>query len=247
MRQPLVRSYAVTHPAGTFRPPQSPDWHQLVHAEAGAIRLTTPAGSWVLPPDRAAWVAAGTDHSCTVRHRTVVRTLYLHRATGRPPLDDPVGVLELSGLARAMLLRLVARAPIHDDDPSLPAWLTVLREEVQHVAVEPLRVPMPRDPLLQAAAARVMADVGHGWTVQALAACAGTSRRTLERRWREDVSLSVAQWITRARLVTALERLAAGEPVGVVAHEVGYASHSAFGVMFRAHLGASPTDYLGPA
>lgn len=244
MRHPILRSYAVTHPAGSFRLPQTAGWDQLVHAASGTVRITTAQGSWTLPPDRAAWVRAGTEYLCAVRGGTRMRTLYIHRDAGPPLLRPRLSVLDLGPLARQLLLRLVERAPLYDS-PTTQSWLTVLREEVVPAAVAPLQLPMPDDAALRQVATAVLDNVGARWSVADVAGVAGRSRRSLERHWQQATGLPVAQWVTRARLVVALDRLAAGEPVGHVASHVGYSTQSAFGAMFRAQLGASPLQYLG--
>lgn len=78
-----------------------------------------------------------------------------------------------------------------------------------------------------------------------LAAAAGATRRTLERRFAAETGVGIAQWRQRARLAHALQLLAAGTPVTEVAVAVGYATPSAFTAMFRSRLGAPPTRYLG--
>ena len=72
----------------------------------------------------------------------------------------------------------------------------------------------------------------------------GVSRRHLERIFRADTGLSIGRYRERARLLAALPRLAAGEPVARVATDVGYATPSAFGAMFKRVLGVSPTGYF---
>ena len=73
---------------------------------------------------------------------------------------------------------------------------------------------------------------------------AGASTRTLARLFQAETGMSFGRWRQRRRLLAALERLAAGEPVTGVALDLGYASPSAFIAMFRRTLGAPPTRYL---
>jgi AraC-like DNA-binding protein len=47
-------------------------------------------------------------------------------------------------------------------------------------------------------------------------------------------------WRQRARLVRALEMLAAGEPLGTVALDLGYSTASAFIAVFREAFGCTP-------
>ena len=80
-------------------------------------------------------------------------------------------------------------------------------------------------------------------TVQA-ASLIGMSERTLNRHFQTQTGLSYSEWVRRARLLEALQRLAQGQPVLRVALDLGYGSHSAFTVMFRRVMGISPSDYF---
>lgn len=55
------------------------------------------------------------------------------------------------------------------------------------------------------------------------------------------------RWRTLLRMRVALEQLAAGHPVGVVARHVGYATPSAFVAAFRRETGTTPSAVLRPA
>ena len=56
--------------------------------------------------------------------------------------------------------------------------------------------------------------------------------------------MSLGQWQRRLKLLHALRRLAAGEPVEAAALELGYNSSSAFIAMFRRELGQTPKRYF---
>jgi AraC-like DNA-binding protein len=56
--------------------------------------------------------------------------------------------------------------------------------------------------------------------------------------------LSFGDWRSRARLLTALPRLAAGEKVTSIALDLGYDSPSAFTSMFKRALGKTPSAYF---
>lgn len=56
--------------------------------------------------------------------------------------------------------------------------------------------------------------------------------------------MSFDRWRTHVRLRAALPLLAEGRPVSGVAHEVGYATPSAFLAAFRRTVGTSPKRYL---
>ena len=65
------------------------------------------------------------------------------------------------------------------------------------------------------------------------------------RRFAAETGLTFGAWRRRARLLAAIERLAGGEAVTVVALEAGYDSVSAFIHAFRRDLGVTPGRYFG--
>lgn len=245
MRQPgeeqILRSYAVTHGPGSLRFPQDRTWHQLVHASSGVVRINTGRGSWTLPPERGLWIAAGVEHDTVVVQRAAMRTLYLPAEW--PLLDDEVTVVEMTPLVRALVLRLVERAPV-DLDASGRAWATVLREEVRSLEVAPVSLPAVAGEPAATVARLLQEDPGRSETLEQLSSAAGASRRTVERSFRAQTGVSIAAWRRRLRLLVALEQLATGRPIGRVAVDAGYASQSSFGAMFRREFGSSPGQYF---
>src|SRR3981081_4510526 len=53
---------------------------QLVYAARGTMQVTTPKGRWLVPPDRAVWVPARSEHSIDVLADIDMRTLYFDLA-----------------------------------------------------------------------------------------------------------------------------------------------------------------------
>src|SRR5260370_25356497 len=58
---------------------------QLVYAARGTMQVTTPKGRWLVPPDRAGWVPARSEHAIDVLADIEMRTLYFHLAWLRRP------------------------------------------------------------------------------------------------------------------------------------------------------------------
>src|SRR5580698_9439033 len=53
---------------------------QLVYAAQGTMQVTTPRGRWLVPPDRAVWVPALSEHAIDVLADIEMRTLYFDLA-----------------------------------------------------------------------------------------------------------------------------------------------------------------------
>lgn len=71
------------------------------------------------------------------------------------------------------------------------------------------------------------------------------SKRTMQRLFAEESGMSFSRWRQRARLIYAMQSLAAGESVTNAALEAGYSSTSAFISMFRKQLGTTVCDVGG--
>jgi AraC-like DNA-binding protein len=79
--------------------------------------------------------------------------------------------------------------------------------------------------------------------VEAWSRLLGASSRTLARHFERDTGMSLRDWRTRLRLLRAIEWLAQGRSPTTIAHELGYASASAFNYMFRMEMGMSPLQW----
>ncbi|GII42024.1 cupin domain-containing protein [Planotetraspora phitsanulokensis] len=100
------------------------------------------------------------------------------------------------------------------------------------------------DERLRAVVDAVLGDPGRDWTIPEFAGLAAMSRATFIRRFTRATGMTVGDFLTRVRMITAAELLTAGDrPVGAVAAEVGYRSESAFGRAFREATGTTPARF----
>jgi AraC-like DNA-binding protein len=93
----------------------------------------------------------------------------------------------------------------------------------------------------------VHADPGHPWTVAALADRAGLSRAAFARRFRATVGEAPLSYVRRWRMTLASERLARGDRIATVAHQVGYENEFAFAKAFKRVRGVAPGHLRHPA
>lgn len=100
------------------------------------------------------------------------------------------------------------------------------------------------DPQLNKAIEAMHVDPAHRWTLSELAANAGMSRSIFAQRFRERVGETPIVYLTRWRMMLAVERLAGGrDPMAKVARSSGYESENAFNTAFRRVMGCSPRRY----
>ncbi|MGN9839423.1 helix-turn-helix domain-containing protein [Nonomuraea sp. H19] len=230
------------------------DTHQIVYACRGVLSVTTSAGTWVAPVNRAIWVPAGTVHEHRAHGDTDLRLVGL---TSNPLGLDRPAVLAVGPLLRELIIAYTTDAATPPAPaPAVPAdrdhgdcggmggergrLLAVLLDQLRRAPEQPLHLPAPEDPRLAAVCAILHRDPADGRTLARLAAQAGTSGRTLARLCRRELGMTFPQWRTQLRLHHALLLLADGAPVTVVAHRCGWASASAFIDAFRRAFGYTP-------
>jgi AraC-like DNA-binding protein len=91
--------------------------------------------------------------------------------------------------------------------------------------------------------ARLAADPGRGWTVEALARATGSSSRTLQRRLALQ-GLCFTQLLSAARLTSAARLLAVSAmPTAEVGYVCGFADQSHFTRQFKHHTAMTPGLY----
>ncbi|HEX5794592.1 MAG TPA: helix-turn-helix transcriptional regulator [Geminicoccaceae bacterium] len=235
-----VRAYAFDYPKGHQIAPHRHDWAQLIYARAGVMTVATAAGAWVVPPQRAVWVPAGTEHAIHCETPLSMRALFL--ASGlRRALPPACSVVNVSPLLRALILAGV-EAPGAPRRRHLLASLLI--EEIRAARVAPLHLPEPEDPRLKRIASAIAAEPGDPRTLAAWSREVGASVRTLSRRFLAETGMTFREWQRQARLLAALVRLAQRESVTVVALDLGYDSPSAFIHAFRRALGTTPRRYF---
>jgi AraC-like DNA-binding protein/mannose-6-phosphate isomerase-like protein (cupin superfamily) len=216
---------------------------QLLFASEGVMTVTTEAGTWVVPPQQAVWVPAGIDHEVRSRGPLSMRSLYVHPNVARG-LPTDCCVVAVEPLLRELILKVVALFESgHTGDAYLRLTAVVL-DELRGLKPAPLHLPLPRDARLRAITEALLGEPGDNRDLGEWGRSAGASGRTLARLFRKETGMTFAGWRRRLRLLSAVSRLGAGEPVTTVAYDLGYHSPSAFVAMFRRALGSPPGRYL---
>ena len=245
-----VGALARDYPDGFCVLAHAHPWSQLLHAVSGVMRVTTPEGTWVLPPGRALWVPPGTRHALRMEGRVAMRTLFVAPEVSALA-EGTCKIVTVSGLLRELILASIAdgrnAASIADgqDAPGSArtgAVQALILDELRRLDAQPLYIPIAAEPRLKAVCDALLADPGRDETLDQWADSIGVSGRTLARLFHGELGLGFVDWRRQVRLAEALARLTRGVPVAVVSHALGYASPAAFSAMFRRTLGCAPRD-----
>ncbi len=242
--RPLV-GFAHDYPAGFATAAHAHPRAQLLYAVSGVMRITTPDAVFLVPPSTALFLPADARHAIRMDGPVAMRALFLREdAAARAATEGPV-VLAVSPLLREVILAACAE-PVLWAPEGRGHFLTELAiDEIARAGTIGLRLPMPRDPRLLRAVAALRASRDHATGLDALAATAGASERTLARLFRRETGLSFRQWRQQARLTEAMAALTMGASPSRAMAIAGYASQATFGAAFRAMFGVTPGEMGG--
>ncbi|MEU8584317.1 AraC family transcriptional regulator [Streptomyces abikoensis] len=217
-----------------------------VDAGPARFRPGSPIGALSLGGDGArTTLLCGAYHLDQGRPHPLVRQLpevvHLETRHGRhPELSAAVGLLRAeleeeragaAGIVPALIDALLLYV--------LRAWL----EEQPATAVAGWSAAL-RDPVIAPALTAIHEDPAARWSVESLAARAGTSRATFARRFHTLVGEPPLAYLTRWRMTTAARLLReADHPLSVVATRTGYGSEFAFAKAFKRAYGLAPGGY----
>lgn len=238
--------------------PHSHPWAQVAIAVSGVARITAGLGTYLVPAWRALWVPPGVEHLVTVVEAAELRTLYVHQSPGRYGPDVArdeqdawrrCRVVEVSPLLREVVLQMDTR--MDGEPPATPAERerdrllgAIAQDELRRAAPVNLGIDLPADKRLRALCEAVIDDPTRHDTLEDWARTAGASARTMARLFRRELSTSFVQWRQQVLLARALILAARGQPMKLIAAELGYASASAFSAMVRRSVGTPPSRFF---
>ena len=236
---PVAPTSAKSQAAGAVIDRHRHDDHQLVYVSTGVVAITTASGTWVASRDRAVWVPAGTWHEHRFYGRSSFHTIGFPLADAPLPDTAPC-VVGVDGLVRELLIACTEPDLAVAEARRLRA---VLHDRLPRARVQPLSLPVARDPRLAHACRLVVEDLSTPWPLRALARAVGAGERTLARLFRAEFGATYPQWRTNVRVFHAMIELAQGATVTETAHRCGWATASAFIDTFARCTGQTPGTY----
>ncbi|MBI3843876.1 MAG: helix-turn-helix transcriptional regulator [Planctomycetes bacterium] len=239
-----VLTLAFEFASGHVIPFHEHDWHQLVYAIKGVMTVETFAGLWIVPPHRALWMPAATQHSIRISGAASMRTLYFwpRLSTSFP---NVCRVIAVSPLLRELIVFATGRKTLNRRARADGQLIGVILEQLRSIPVDALHLPEPQDARAQKLARLLHDDPSDRRSPDHIAEL-GASKRTIERVFRTETGMTLGKWRQQVRLLHALRLLALRRKVTAVALEVGYDSPSAFISAFRRTFGKTPSRYFEP-
>jgi AraC-like DNA-binding protein len=238
-----VLAYGNDYPPSHEIAPHRHRRSQLLHATSGVMLVEADGNAWVVPPERAVWIPAGTLHQVKTIGAVATRGLLVEKDAW-PAMPATCEVLQVSALMDALLREAVDMAPEYDPASRDGLIMALLEHETRRAPVLAFSLIFPTHPGLAARCRAFIENPSPHETIDGWCLSLGMSRRTFTRLFRAETGISFGEWRQQACLFAALPRLAAGEPVTSLALDLGYESPAAFTSMFKRALGEPPSRYL---
>jgi len=243
--RPIV-AMAKDFPNDHLIPFHQHDRSQLLYASDGVMMVTTVNGIWVVPPLRAVWIPAFTDHQIGCSGKLSMRTLYI-KPKAASNLPEECCVLSVPQLLRELILYAVTLPRLYEPNSPEERIMNVILDMVQTLKMAPLDLPIPTDIRLKKISDTLTVNPGDNRTLEAWGKSVGATSRTLARLFRSETGMSFRQWRQQLRILESLRRIGRKEQVTTVALDLGYDSPSAFIAMFKKALGKTPGQYFKEA
>jgi len=221
-------------------------WGEFVYSFSGTTEVKAGPAHYLVPPRFGMWIPEGTVHTAFNEREAVHGSIYINKGLCGQMPAELCGVV-VSPLVRVILEHLRDLPPGKCEHPSTRRLLEVLVDQLSDCSTALTQIPHTADPQLEAVLHSLRSNPADHRSLPELAAAFHLSERTLIRRARKELGMSLTEWRQRLRLLHALPMLQLGRSVESVALDLGYSTSSAFIAMFRRYIGVSPGRYIGGA
>lgn len=228
--------------------PRELGWHshrrgQLIYTQRGCVSVLTGDALFVVPSHGAVWMPPETPHAARYPREVAFRGIFVAPEACKAMPSRPT-IVQIGPLARELIDAAVRLPWDYPADGPEARLMRVLLDQLVALPSSPLQLPEGRDRRVRRVMDALRSDPAADRPLGCWARAVHTSERTLSRRFIADTGMSFGAWRQQLRLITALERLAAGDPVTTVAIDLGYRTPSSFTTMFRKSLGVPPSAYF---
>lgn len=237
-----VRSLSVTYYDGYHVGAHRHAWAQLVYARSGMVRLIAGDKVWFVPPTRAIWIPADTEHAFSTKGEVTFKTLYVSpKRSGT--VTRGLSALEVSSFLSELILHILSQQLLDPSVPSEDRLAGVLVDLINAAPSIDFMLPLPGDLRARRLADWFQEHPDDATDLPRLATQLGASVRTLQRYFVAETGMGVDSWRQKARLISSTTALLSGCSVTNAAIDCGYDSPSAFISSFKRQFGVTPRQF----
>jgi len=227
-----------------YMPPpiHSHDKGELLMPLTGSIMSEVWGDIWMVPPESAVWIPAGTPH--TSKPVSMATFCLLFVDSKKLKLPDKCFTMSISPLIKEMIIYLTGLSDEELAAKQATMLIDILMDMIPKMPREKLNFPLPSDQGLKTIADLLLKNPADRRTVKQWAYFLSMSERTFSRLVTKEVGMTFGLWRRQLHIVVSLQLLTEGKSVQLISEYLGYDSVSAFITMFKKALGKSPRQYI---
>ncbi|MDD2338189.1 MAG: helix-turn-helix transcriptional regulator [Geobacteraceae bacterium] len=228
-------------PEDAIFPSHTHSWGEFVYAYNGVVQVVIEQERYLVPPQYGIWIPPKIQHVGMSRREVLQSSLYVEgELCGNLPTKPQALVVSL--FMRSVLDHARESSIDYKSTRQL-RLLTVFLDELADTPRAGSFLPASDDEILGEVLHYLEKHPDDNRSVAELAQEANITERTLARKCRHDLGISLTEWRNRMRVVKAIAMIERGERVELIAKEFGYSSASAFIAMFKKLTGVTPASY----
>ena len=216
-------------------------WGEFVYSHNGVVQVMIDQKRYLVPPQYGLWLPPDMKHVGLNRRAVLQTSLYVagelcHRLPHKPQ------ALMVTPFMRSLLDHTRESNLDFNSDRHL-RLLTVLLDELMETPRAGTFLPASNDSVLGEILHNIEQHPEDNQSVAEIAARASITERTLARKCRQDLGMTLTEWRNRMRIICAIGMIEKGSNVESIAMKFGYSSTSAFIAMFKKLTGTTPASY----
>jgi AraC-like DNA-binding protein len=158
-------------------------------------------------------------------------------------IDLQCAAYEVTSLLRELIAFVCSKGIVNSDTDEHRNLIAFLTFQVRKLRPFPLMVSTPSDQRAKRLASRLIDNPGTDQSLANLCEECGTSLRTMQRVFSQEVGMPLSRWRNQVMMVHAIQLLSSDRTITQVSFELGFESVSAFIFSFRKYFGMSPGQY----
>lgn len=220
---------------------------QLIFVAEGYQYLHTPTNRFLLPSNHAAWIPSNWQHKTTASSEYVSLWTLYYKVDVADSFYKELHLFSTPPVLQEMLLYTKKWSLNRPYDQAEQAFLRAILLELPAFKKSgaPLQLPYPQDSELLPIVTYITQELSTLQYVKDLETIYPFSLRTLERKFKADLGMSIAQYIQLAKIIKSVELLSQGQyTIKEVARLMGYASSESFSNQFTKLMGQRPSTFM---
>lgn len=233
---------AAEMPENSEYPMHAHTWGEFVYSYSGMMEVKLDKHHFLAPSQFGLWLPPNVEHQGLNRHRATHCSFYVSEGLAHELPKSPCA-LKVDSFTRSILDHLRHNAPSAPYTEKELRLLEVLLDQLIYTNSAGTYLPGSEDVLLESILNHIESEPSDFTPISAIAEYFNVTERTLIRKAKRELGMTISEWRQRFKTVEAIKRLEEGVTVENIAFELGYSSSSSFITMFKKLMGTTPDDY----